>query len=328
MRRGSFQSAPPARGMQGLVLIGGALIVIGLCWWLWPEGSDGAGPATLQKEVAEPETGQRIKRPPETKPPSGTPVPTPQPSPRDELTAARKKLATLRESGTDHEVRMHLCKFVLHPKLGADERAKLLEAADALTRRLVFSATPGPGFTTAKVRPNETYWHICRRLRKEQKIHVTHGLLAAINHVPPHRLRANTTLKVPTGRISLLVDKSDFTLYVLLDDVYVKRYPIGIGREDLTPEGSWTIGGKTAKPTWRDPKTGKMYRYGEKGHLIGSRWLGLHTGDQSSGYGIHGTIDPQTIGKAASDGCVRMVDRDVEELFDLVPGGTRVVVRR
>ena len=57
-------------------------------------------------------------------------------------------------------------------------------------------------------------------------------------------------------------------------------------------------------------------------NVLGSRWMGI----DKKGYGIHGTIDPEAIGKQATAGCVRMTNRDAEELFDIVPVGTEVTI--
>jgi lipoprotein-anchoring transpeptidase ErfK/SrfK len=57
-------------------------------------------------------------------------------------------------------------------------------------------------------------------------------------------------------------------------------------------------------------------------NVLGSRWLGFDL----SGYGIHGTIEPDTIGQQVTAGCVRMHNKDVEELYNIIPRGTRVAV--
>lgn len=335
MQRMSF-GGPPAKGPRAVGLIGGLFVMAGLCWWLWPrEDAPSTPPADLSAKAGgagKPDPDPRPKQPTTSGSPAdpakaGTQEAKAEPA--DPLEAARRRIAGLRKAGNDDALRRALGALALDPRVERNERVALLAEADKLNDRLVWSSTPGPKFLSVKVEPGDSYWRIARRLWKQKKTTATAGMIRAINQVAPNRLRAGQSLKVPTEAVSLLVDKSDYTLYVLLGGAYVRRYPIGVGKGGSTPEGSFVIKGKTPKPTWRDPKTGKRYRYGEPGHLIGSRWLGFETPDgASTGYGIHGTIEPDTIGKDASEGCVRLVNAHVEALFELVPEGAAVTVRQ
>ncbi len=147
--------------------------------------------------------------------------------------------------------------------------------------------------------------------------------------LPKNKLRAKMVLKVPTEPLMVVVDKTEFRLWLLLGDNHLLDYPVGLGRDERTPEGSFTIQWKTKNPEWTDPKTGRVLRYGDSGHVIGSRWLGFAGPDGArTGFGIHGTVEPSSVGKNQSDGCVRMLTEDVESLFDLVPPGVLVIVGR
>ena len=77
---------------------------------------------------------------------------------------------------------------------------------------------------------------------------------------------------------------------------------------------------KIINPTWY--KAGAVVPPGSSKNILGTRWLGLSL----QGYGIHGTTDPDSIGKQATAGCVRMLNNDVEELYIIVPAGTEVTV--
>lgn len=294
-----------------------------MCWWLWPQDD----PGTPDLSVRTPPTTQEKPRlePKAQPPPSKAKA---NPVSEDLLAEARRKLAALRKEGDADALRRQLSFLALHPRAMLEDREAWLKEADTINERLVWSATPGPGFTTVKVVPGDSYWKIARRMNAERQTHVTAGMLQAINKVPSNRLRAGRYLKVPTERVSLLVDKSASELYVLLGGVYVKRFPVGLGKGSSTPEGTFTVQGKTAKPAWRDPKTGRRYAYGEEGHVIGSRWLGFYKDGGPTGYGIHGTIDPETIGQEMSEGCIRLINSDVEELYELVLEGSSVEGRR
>ena len=112
-----------------------------------------------------------------------------------------------------------------------------------------------------------------------------------------------------------------------LNDELYRIYTVGIGRENRTPTGAFLITGLTEEPAWYR-NDGQIIPYGDKNNLLGTRWLKLtpteDTDPTLEGYGIHGTWDPDSCGTSCSDGCVRMRNEDVEELFDFIPepGGT------
>ncbi|WP_199616234.1 L,D-transpeptidase [Paenibacillus alkalitolerans] len=110
------------------------------------------------------------------------------------------------------------------------------------------------------------------------------------------------------SRYRITVDLSERKLYLYDGDVLKKTYPVGIGTlAAATPTGRFTIVNKAPNP----------------GGPYGSYWLGL----SKPHYGIHGTNDPSSIGKRVSKGCVRMYNREVEELARIVPIGTVVQIR-
>ncbi|MFD0714054.1 L,D-transpeptidase [Paenibacillus sp. GCM10027626] len=115
---------------------------------------------------------------------------------------------------------------------------------------------------------------------------------------------------LPVAPLSIIVDTDSHTLSVVTGDVIVRSYPIGLGGE-RTPGGSFYISEKVKNPNGRDD--------GE----FGSRGMTL----SGTRYAIHGTNEPDSIGKDESLGCIRMAKEDVEELYDLVPLGTKVTIK-
>lgn len=98
----------------------------------------------------------------------------------------------------------------------------------------------------------------------------------------------------------------------------VKMYPVAVGKQSTpSPSGSFHISSRVVQPTWYHP--GKVVPPGPANPL-GTRWMSLGF----KGYGIHGTNRPQSIGKAASHGCIRMRNKDVEDLFAHVSIGDPV----
>ena len=106
---------------------------------------------------------------------------------------------------------------------------------------------------------------------------------------------------------------------VLLEDGKVTRvYTVAVGKPSTpSPTGTFQIVTRIPHPTWYGPRV--VVQPG-KTNPLGTRWIGLSV----KGYGIHGTTSPRSIGKAASHGCIRMRNQDVEELFELVRAGDTV----
>ncbi|MBL7116084.1 MAG: L,D-transpeptidase family protein [Kiritimatiellae bacterium] len=144
----------------------------------------------------------------------------------------------------------------------------------------------------------------------------------------PNRIMAGDRLRVMAGKFSIEVSKARNDLLVLMNGKYFKRYGVATGKYERTPSGTFEIREKTVEPTWWRPD-GKSFAFGEKENILGTRWMRiLPTGDTppARGYGIHGTRDETTIGQSVSAGCIRMRNKDVEELYDLVPEGTPVTI--
>lgn len=120
----------------------------------------------------------------------------------------------------------------------------------------------------------------------------------------------------PTRRI--VVSLADHKLAVVEADRVIRIFPTAVGApESPSPVGVFTIVNSIPDPTWY--YKGKIVGPG-KSNPLGTRWLGLSI----KGYGIHGTNAPSSIGHNASHGCVRMRNRDVEELFGMVTVGEQV----
>jgi lipoprotein-anchoring transpeptidase ErfK/SrfK len=133
----------------------------------------------------------------------------------------------------------------------------------------------------------------------------------------------------PAGTI--VVHTAERFLYLVQDGGRAIRYGIGVGRDGFQWKGLLKISRKQEWPDWRPPpemiqRQPYLPRFmaGGPGNPLGAR--ALYLGDTV--YRIHGTNQPQTIGHAVSSGCFRLVNRDVIDLFDRVPVGTKVVVRQ
>ncbi|PRR73905.1 L,D-transpeptidase family protein [Neomoorella humiferrea] len=115
----------------------------------------------------------------------------------------------------------------------------------------------------------------------------------------------------PKGKkLKVVVDTDRLLLSIMVDDQVFSQYPVAIGKyTSPSPVGEWKI-------------IDKAY---ESGGVFGTRWMGLNV--PWGNYGIHGTNRPWSIGWAASAGCFRMYNEDIEEIFPWLPVGTPVIVK-
>lgn len=146
-------------------------------------------------------------------------------------------------------------------------------------------------------------------------------LVKRCNNLKSDFIKPKDKLKIITEKFSIIVDKSKNILTLKLGERAIKTYPVGTGVGGSTPAGDYVINNKIVNPPWHKPGEG-VVPYGDPRNVLGTRWLGLNT----AGYGIHGTWEPETIGKQLSAGCIRLLNEDVEELFQIVPAGTEVTI--
>jgi L,D-transpeptidase ErfK/SrfK len=118
----------------------------------------------------------------------------------------------------------------------------------------------------------------------------------------------------------IVVSIPDRKMVVMEGDRAIRIYNVAVGKPSTpSPQGEFRIINRIPNPAWYQP--GKVVAPG-KGNPLGTRWMGLN----KLGYGIHGTNAPNSIGKAASHGCIRMRAVDLEDLFELVSVGVTVEI--
>jgi hypothetical protein len=187
-------------------------------------------------------------------------------------------------------------------------------AADGL---VVVSGRPG-----RKLRDN--------RLTDELKAAVLSGdaartIAAAVHSTKPEVTTKEVAEKYPSY---LTLDRANFTLRLWEDLELAKTYTVAVGQEGLeTPEGLYEIQAKEENPIWHVPESdwagdlaGQTIPPGPS-NPIKARWMAIY-----EGAGIHGTEETESLGSAASHGCVRMAIADVEELYDRVEVGTPIFI--
>jgi LysM repeat protein len=166
----------------------------------------------------------------------------------------------------------------------------------------------------------------------------TWQMLARINHLDPRRLRYGTTIKIVKGPFFAVVRKNAYMLDAYLGalpgkagSMYVTSFPVGLGRDNSTPTGLWAIGphSKLKHPTYYPPEGGDAIDADDPKNPLGGFWIGLTGIDGqavgAASYGIHGTIDPASIGHQSSMGCIRLRNDDIALVFDLMVEGKSLV---
>jgi lipoprotein-anchoring transpeptidase ErfK/SrfK len=117
------------------------------------------------------------------------------------------------------------------------------------------------------------------------------------------------TWKNPKTAYSITINTKNKKLTLYKDGMAVKTYTVAVGKPSSpSPKGTFRIVDRAVRP----------------GGPFGARWLGLSA--PGGDYGIHGTNNPSSIGKAVSNGCIRMYNKDIIELARTVPIGTKVTI--
>ena len=134
---------------------------------------------------------------------------------------------------------------------------------------------------------------------------------------------------------TIVVDIDERRLYFVEGDGTARRYGIGVGRQGFSWRGVATVGRKAKWPGWTPTSTmvrlkPDMARHAEPGigNPLGARAMYLYQGKRDTMFRIHGTNEPWSIGTQVSSGCIRLLNQDVVDLYERVPVGSTVLVRR
>lgn len=151
----------------------------------------------------------------------------------------------------------------------------------------------------------------------------------------PKYARQTVSYDGPEKPGSIVVDIDERMLYLVQPDKKAIRYGVGVGKQGFSWKGVASVGRKGVWPSWRPTKTMKSimpdlpeHREAGLDNPLGARALYLYQNGQDILFRIHGTNEPWSIGEQLSSGCVRMLNEDVVDLYERVPVGTTVYVKR
>ncbi|MFM1803789.1 MAG: hypothetical protein RL136_668 [Planctomycetota bacterium] len=307
------------------------------------EPQDGTQPAVEPAKQDEPPIEQPAEKPAERLTPpyfgngfNGAIDPLPQQS-----TASSPAVAKLQEglglaASEPVKARLLLSQALLG---GTLDEAQSRQAADALSHLSaqlfltpVYNAND-PICTQYTIQPNDSLEKIVRK----NKLGCDWRLVARLNNIKnPRAIQVGKRLKLPNGPFSAVVSKRDYRLYLCVgsgdERVVVASLAVGLGEANGTPSGAFKVrsNSKLINPEWIHPVTGQRFEADDPANPIGEYWLGLEGIESSNsallGYGIHGTIDPDSIGHDRSLGCVRLLADDVALVWEALAEGSEVVI--
>jgi lipoprotein-anchoring transpeptidase ErfK/SrfK len=315
------------------------IIAVGLGVIIWrslPEGVTGAvsdvakqpfgeteaaAPAAVPDGPAEPDLTETPEAPPHLRP-AGTPPAAASTAPTLGQEDAEQRLASATQQFRDDNLlaARELAQRVLKdPAVEPYDRLwyRAAQLVSEVNTIFMNSEAPCPEKVAYTVKSGDSLSRIATAHN------TTLGALQRLNDLDPTNpiIYPGSVLYMLNGDWSIHVDKSEFVLLLMNGNDLYKLYRVGIGRQNRTPVGVFVIDTKVIHPAWTPP--GKHIPYGDPENVLGTHWLGLAPVEDTSktlkGYGIHGTWEPDTVGTAASAGCVRMVNEEVAELFDFIP---------
>lgn len=233
------------------------------------------------------------------------------------------------------EARANFSRAYLDKDCGPADQDSLREKLTAINRDLLFSpkVTAGdPLVESYTVQAGD----VLDKIRKRRELTVDSKFIARVNGMAnANNLKVGQKLKLVRGPFHAVVHKADFRMDMFAGSpdepetwTYIRSFSVGLGGDNSTPVGMFRIRNKMANPAWRNPKTGESFGADDPKNPIGEFWLGWEgIGDAKvyMGFGLHGTIDPSSIGQQKSMGCVRLGAEDIAMVFEMMTEQVSVV---
>lgn len=259
--------------------------------------------------------------------------PATQPAPNTAMSAvavpaaeALQAAVAARDAGRLLEARMQLNQ-ALQTGLPSQDIPAARETLSDLSQRTLLTRVVldnDPLVVAHIAAPGQTLGRIADNYR------ITEDLLAEVNGIAnKHLIRQGQRIKALRGPFHATVSKSDHLMHLYLQDTYVRTFRVALGIDGGTPTGKWKVKDKLPNPGWTDPRTGKRWHPDDPNNPIGEYWIGLEGIEGNAvgqfGYGIHGTIEPETIGRDVSLGCIRLAADDIAAVYKMLVVGHSLV---
>jgi len=233
--------------------------------------------------------------------------------------------------------------------LAKNDRAAIRAQLAALNDKLFFSPLIVKNDTLTDVYAVQA-GDVLVRLPIKQSWPVDYRFIQRINALPnANSLRIGQRLKTVRMPVHAVVHKKDYRMDLYAGPpvsvtpgktgpdgqeegwVYLRSIQVGLGESNGTPEGLFVVRPKSKliNPRWVNPRTGEVFDADNAKNPIGEHWIGLNGADDNTrrftGYGIHGTIDADSVGRQMSMGCVRLNAEDVKLVWELLVDGVSAV---
>jgi hypothetical protein len=228
------------------------------------------------------------------------------------MQAVQKKL----DEGRLSEAQLALSSLYDNPDLPQAQARQVTELLDQLAGTVIYSRQH---FLEQPyvVRPGDTLEQVADRYN------VPPVLLARINGIREGlQLEPGQELKVVRGPFNAVIHLDKHELTLMVEGRYAGRFAIGVGCDQPKLEGTYIVREKNVNPVYRGPD-GITVPGGDPRNPLGKFWIGL-----SNNIGLHGTVDPQNIGRDDNRGAICLGDRDIDDLYGILSVGSRVVIQR
>jgi lipoprotein-anchoring transpeptidase ErfK/SrfK len=301
-----------------LIVLAVTAVVIGLCLWMDSRSAKApeAKPADQPVKTPVPAPAPIAPAAPVAAPVVAPAVATPDSRAQQLFTRAQSAAA----AGSLEQARDLLSEVIA---TATDESLKnnAMRVQGRINVQLFLSATPTPEKKNYVVQPGDSLDKIARVNK------TTVDLIRKMNSIKNDMIYPGGRLLMPAAPFVVQVDKSAKTVDLTMNGKLFKRYIVGLGVNGKTPVGKFQTVVHQINPDWTPPGGG-IIKFGDPKNILGTRWMSIQdaTRPDVKGFGIHGTPLRDSIGAETSNGCIRMLNEDVEEVYLLIPRGTEVII--